>query len=190
VKARDSGRKILSILGMSPYTLVQTLHGRLHEAAFWMYAHMGSIYHLFIRHLPSYIVSRSAYFEGGTSSIQCDDSSNGDYDSADEFFQDVDQTCFIPGLPHDLVLTNVWPRLLDGASAQNICQYRHVCRQWRELTDSTPHWVGLRPLLVGVDRIPPWFYHGPDLTLLMYMPVYLRSEYHRQTQQDLYDLWM
>jgi len=112
---------------------------------------------------------------------------NVQYFSASEGESDEQHTLLLPGLPNEVVLTHLWPRIMKGASAQSLCHYRLVHTRWREIVDNSHLWHNLRPFLVGIDRIPPWATSGLDINELMYMPPYLVFEYHRQTDSDALD---
>lgn len=88
-------------------------------------------------------------------------------------------------LPDDLVVMNVWPRVLSMSSAKEICQYRLISTHWRVLVGKSSEWTTLKPLLVGTDARPPWYDLGLHLDDLMYLPEYLTCEYHRA--QEWYD---
>lgn len=84
------------------------------------------------------------------------------------------------GMPDDVIRLHVWPRLEMMSSAQDICRYRAVSRHWRAMVDSGWKWSSLKPFLVGIDRIPPWYKSGISLDTLMITPPYLVTEYHRE----------
>lgn len=85
----------------------------------------------------------------------------------------------LSGLPDDVVVQNVWPRLIRMSSAQDICQYRVISTHWRALVGSSWQWRALQPMLVGIDPQPLWYEHGISLDELLYTPEYLRCEYNR-----------
>lgn len=153
------------------------------QMARWMYVGMGWMIGLLIRPVAA---SRDSIIVTRESTIDyCRADEDEVYFSADEFDED-DAECstLLHDLPYDLVVSHVWPRVVDMASAQDICRYRLISTQWRDLVATSQHWRALQPLLIGTDARPLWYGLGLDLDLLMYTPEYLICEYHRA--QDWY----
>lgn len=109
------------------------------------------------------------------------------FSTYDSFERDAIHSWLLPGLPDDLVMSCVWPWVVEECSAQDICRYRSVSTSWKAFIANSYEWRALQPLLIGTDRRPPWHVHGLNLDDLMYMPLYICVEWHRENNRYLYD---
>lgn len=164
-------------LGMLSLPDRQTVCEALIQMALWMHVVMDWLVGLVLRHIvapPKRIIVNLECVENSSRAEE-----DEVYFSTDECDDDAESGTLLDVLPYDLVVTNIWPRVIIMSTAQDICQYRLISSQWRALVSTSLQWRALQPLLVGTDLRPLWYDHGLNLDDLMYMPEYLRCEYNR-----------
>lgn len=80
----------------------------------------------------------------------------------------------IPGLPNDVVLGVIWPKLVryrwtfhGTAAVDQVRTMREVNVAWRDMVQFEDYWVALKQLLLAGQPRPEWIADGWSLDSMM-----------------------